>query len=411
MKDLEKQFEIFADRIKFDDAPNTAHRDNLEKELLQTLTHRQLPQPKSIWRIIMKSQITKFAAAAIIILAVVLTVTILDKTTTPAFAISQSIEALKDFKAIHLITITPDATAEIWMRSNKSGTQSTDIVARLNNGAVVWVKNGSTYYYEPGKNTVSFEPAVTQGVSPWLGPILIERLSKTASSKIIYSKDPVTDRDYATLIGSINDTQGVQSFAIEFDVETKMPVSIKQWQNMDRHGIPAQYAPKITYYKELDDEVFDVKISGNPAYVEKPLTIPQENIGLLSNPDDGISTEGLTQQQACEQILRDTYRAVIEGDSATLKRLSPLAKNWNDELINSVVFRKGQNDQIVEVTHIGKISKTGQTKLGPIAAVPVEIRKKDGTKYEEKMIIQFRQIGGKASCVVHGPYGNSREIE
>ncbi len=405
-----QDFEKFLNDVKFDDKPNQAHRDELEKKLITNLSKRTQHKPISKWKF--SNRILKYAAAvAVIVLAAVLTLTIFDRTTAPVWAIEQSIEALKDFKAIYLIAISADSTSEIWMRSNDFGTQSTDMVARLNNGAIVWVKDGSTYYYESAKNTVSFEPAVTQGFSPWLGPLLIERLSKTAGSKIIYSKDSVTDRQYATLVGSINDVHGVQSFAIEFDVETKMPVSLKQWQNMDRSGPPAYYAPKITYYKELDDEVFDVKIPGNPLYVEKPLTIPQENIGLLGNSDDGISTEGLTQQQACEQILHNTFKAVIEGDSKSLKKLCPLAKNWSEELIDSVIFRKGQDDQIVEVVSIGKIFKTGQTKLGPIAAAPVVIKRRNGTKYEEKMIVQFRQIGGKTSCVVHGPYGISREVE
>ena len=410
MSDLEKQFENFTRQLKFDDEPDTEHRDALEKKLLKKLEQQQLQQRK-LWRIIMKSQKTKFAAAAVILLAVLLTIFVLDRTTAPLWAIEQSIEALKDFRAIHIVVISPDSTTEMWMRSDESGIQSTDIVARVNYGAVVWVKDGSTYYYDPKQNTVYFEPAVTLGASPWLGPLLIERLSKTSDAKIIYSKDPVTDRDHATLLGSINDVHGFQSFAIEFDVETKLPVSIKQWHNMDFSGTPDFYAPKITYYKDLDDSLFDVQIPGNPAYVEKPLSIPEENIGLLSNPDDGISSEGLTQQQACEQILRETFEAVIEGDAAALKKLSPLSKNWPDELISSVIFRKGQNDQIVEIVSIGQIFKMGHTKIGPIAAVPVVFKRRNGTKYEEKMVVQFRQLDGKPSCVVHGPYGHSREIK
>ena len=410
MSDLEKQFENFVRPLKFDDNPDIQHRDKLEQNLLKELEKQQLQQ-KNLWRIIMKSQKTKFAAAAVIILAVVLMTFVLDRTTAPLWAIEQSIEVLKDFRAIHIVVISPDSTTEIWARSDEAGIQSTDMVARLNYGAVIWVKDGSTYYYEPKQNTVYFEPAVTLGVSPWFGPLFIERLSKTPGAKIIYSKDPITGRDHATLISNINDVHGVQSFAVEFDVETKLPVSIKQWHNMDWSGPPDYYAPKLTYYKELDDSLFDVQIPGNPVYVEKPLTIPEENIDLLSNPDDGISSEGLTQQQACEQILRDTFTAVIEGDAAALKKLSPLSKNWPDELIRSVIFRAGQNDQIVEIVNIGQIFKMGHTKIGPIAAVPVVIKRRNGTKYEEKMIVQFRQIGGKPSCVVHGPYGLSREIK
>jgi len=65
----------------------------------------------------------------------------------------------------------------------------------------------------------------------------------------------------------------------------------------------------------------------------------------------------------------------------------------------------------VEILKVGAIRKTGQSKLGPIAAVPVVLRLQNGKKVEEKMIVQFRQIGGNSSCVVHGPYGMPRELE
>ena len=72
---------------------------------------------------------------------------------------------------------------------------------------------------------------------------------------------------------------------------------------------------RITYYKDLPDSLFDVHIPGDPAYVEKPLAIAEENIDLLSNPDDGLPTAGLTPQEAAEKIrARTTYQAVIDGD-------------------------------------------------------------------------------------------------
>ncbi|MHC4488862.1 MAG: hypothetical protein ACYSW7_06760 [Planctomycetota bacterium] len=62
-------------------------------------TQSAATQP-NIWRIIMKSRMTKLAAAAAIILIVVLSITILDKSTRPAWAIEQSIEAMDQYKAV-----------------------------------------------------------------------------------------------------------------------------------------------------------------------------------------------------------------------------------------------------------------------------------------------------------------------
>jgi hypothetical protein len=362
------------------------------------------------WRMIMTSRMSKLAIAGIVV-AAVLSFSVFDSFTKPAWAIEQAIEAVKEYRAIHMVGTIPGRTFESWMRSNKSMTQTQDVVARDSNGGVAWVKNGSTYLYDPGQNTVSFENAITQGFSQWPGPEFLEMFAKAKGAEVLHGKDPATGRDRVTLMCSLVDVDGPQSWIVEFDVASKLPVSFKCWPNLDQSGTPAFDATKITYYKDLSDSLFDVHIPGNPAYAEKPLTIPEENIDLLSNPEDGMATEGLTPQEAAERVVQASYQAIIRGDLAGLRKLCPLCKNLGDEMLRSVILKTGKTSRIVEIVNIGQICKTGESKLGPLVAIPAVLRRADGTKAEEKMIVQFRQLGDKSSCVVHGPYGVSRDIE
>jgi hypothetical protein len=366
------------------------------------------------WRLIMKKNASKLAAAVLII-AVLLSFFVFEKLNSPAWALSDTIEILRDFGGLHIIgTITIDGQeqgTEIWMQANKSKTSSQDCVTHLTNGIIQWAKDGSTYTYIPEQNTVYYENAVTAGASPWLGPALLEMLGKMEGTKIIKGKDPVTGGERVTLIGSIQNVNGFNEYEIEFNTETKLPVTLKMWDHPDRSGPPTFNASQITYYKELSKDLFDVNLPGNPKYVEKPLTIPNENIGLISSPDDGISIEGLSQQEACEKIIKQFYEADIAGDVKQIKKLCPLARNWYDEDVWSFILRKGQDDQVVELIKIGQICKMGSSRLGPLAAVPVVSKHKDGIKAEDKFIVQFRQVGGKSSCVVYGPYGFTQEIE
>ena len=71
MSDKEKQFESFVHDINFDDTPDPNHRDNLQRRLLAEMTRKPSQQIKT-WRIIMKSKITKLAAAAVIIVGVLI---------------------------------------------------------------------------------------------------------------------------------------------------------------------------------------------------------------------------------------------------------------------------------------------------------------------------------------------------
>jgi hypothetical protein len=367
------------------------------------------PASHSIWRTIMTSKTGKLTAAAAV--AVVVLFAVFDSLTRPAWAIEQTIEAVKEYRAMHMTGTIPGRTFESWMRANKSLTQSQDVVARDSHGGIAWVKNGVTYLYDPGPNTVFFENAITQGFSQWLGPEFLETFARAKDAEVLQGKDPATGRDRVTLLCSFVDADGPQSWTVVFDVASKLPVSFTSWHNLDRSGEPICDASRITYYKDLPDSLFDVHIPGDPAFVEKPLEIARENIDLLSNPDDGLPTADLTPQEAAEKIVRATYQAVIDGDLATLRRLSPLGKNWDDEMLRSIILRTGKSDRIARIVQIGPAGKTGESPLGELMVMPALLQRSDNTKVEEKMIVQFRRIEGQPSCVVYGPYGISRVIE
>lgn len=371
---------------------------------------RSTAQKPNIWRIIMKSKISRLAAALIIV-AAVFSFFVLDKLGSPAWALEQTIEALKDFKAVHMVGAFSGGTLELWMRANEAGTQSGDILVKGSHGAITWIEDGSTYHYEPSQNTVYYENAITQGFSHWLGPELFEMLGKAKNAKTMRGKDPATGRDRILLMCGVTSNEGPESWIIEFDAASKLPISLKQWPNHDRSGPPAFEAFKITYYENLDDSIFDVRIAGNPVYVERPLTIPEANLDLLSDPQCGISTEGLSRDEACQEILRQFYEAVVNEDLDEIKQLCPACATWGDELLKYVVLGKSEEEKLAELVEIRPICKEGQSKLGPIVAVPWILKARNGKIREDKQIIQFREIDGQTSCVIHGPYGFPRKLE
>ncbi len=411
IRDTERLLETYLEHLP---APQGAEGD--AKVLADALTamqraKHQAAQPGRIsWSTIMTSKAGKLAAAAAVVGAV-LFLAFSGSFTQSAWALEDAIEAMKDFPAVYVVGAFPGGTAEVWIRANEDRTHSTDVVVRGSHGAVTWTRDGSTYHYEPSQNTVYFEHALTIGMSQWLGPELLEMLSAAENAKIVRGKDPATGRDRIMLMCSLIDVHGAQSWVIEFDAAGKLPLAMKQWQNLDRSGPPSFDAFKIVYYEDLPDDVFDVHVPGDAKHVEKPLQIPDEAVGIMSDPKDGIPVEGMTQQEAAEKTVRAVYQAVIDQDTDTLKSISPLCRNWGDEFLRKIIFKPDKDNRIVEVLEIGQISKTGRSSLGPIAAVPVVVKLKNGKKVQEQMIVQFRQFGDTTSCVVHGPYGLPREID
>jgi hypothetical protein len=64
----EDDFKKIVSRLNIDNKPNPVHRENLRRQMLSAFNEGQ--QPKSIWQSIIKSPITKLAAAAVIIIAI-----------------------------------------------------------------------------------------------------------------------------------------------------------------------------------------------------------------------------------------------------------------------------------------------------------------------------------------------------
>ncbi|MBN1816705.1 MAG: hypothetical protein JW828_05050 [Sedimentisphaerales bacterium] len=362
------------------------------------------------WRMIMTSKTSKLAAAVIVVAALFFVFNS-SRFGSSAWALEDAIDALRDYGAAYIVGAFPGGTAEIWMRADKTRSQSMDVLVKGSHGAITWTQDGSTYHYEPEQNTVYYEEALTVGFSQWLGPPLLEMLGSAENAELIRGKDPATGRDRVTLLCSMIDVNGAQSWNIEFDVESKLPIAFKQWPNLDRHGPPGFEAYKVVYYENLPDSFFVAHISDGVQYVEKPLMIPEEALGILSNPQDGISTDGMTQQEAAEKVLRAMFQAVIEQDLDRLKKMCPLCRNWGNEFLRKIILKPGKEDRIVEILQIGQITKTGHTKLGPIVAIPITVLRQNGAKAEQQMIVQFRQIGSESSCVVHGPRGLPHKIE
>jgi len=77
--------------------------------------------PISKWRIIMKSRITKLAAAAVIIIMVILSVTVLDKSIPSAYAIEQTIRAYESLRYVHIKDFKQGESEplEFWMELDK----------------------------------------------------------------------------------------------------------------------------------------------------------------------------------------------------------------------------------------------------------------------------------------------------
>jgi hypothetical protein len=362
------------------------------------------------WRTIMTSRTSKLAAALII--GAVLFVTLSGRLAKPVWALDQVVKAMQKYKACNLTIIDSGGLVfDCWAKAEPSGKLSDEVVLKGSNGGVVWVKNNKTYFYDRQRNTVEVDDAKTAGFSPWLGPELFALVSKADDAKTVFGKNPATGRGRVVMTGSLTTATGPTSWSIEFDLETKLPVCCTQWNNTRRSGAPDLSIVKITYFEDVPDSFLAVDIPQNIPCTPKPIVLPEANVALLGNPNDGIRTEGMTPDQAAHQILEQVYQASMAGDLPKMRKLCPLTATWSDELLKAVIVPDDEGRRLAEVVTMGTICREGSSRLGPFVVVPTRLKTKDGQVWDEKQIVQFRRIDGKESCVVYGPYGMLSQVK
>lgn len=281
MDNVEKQFEDFIGDIKLDDAPSAKHRDKLEQDLLIALTRqsRQIRQSIRIWRILMKTKIAKLATAAVVTLAVILTITLFGQLGSPAWAIEQSIEALDRFWAVSVEgweserTWKEDGSLELrpfksWAVANENQTMVEKYRTEVEGFLILTTNGQKTWRYDPNTHTVRIENHPYTASECWCGSQFLEQLKEghdngfLARWEVNYDKDTTTGRQRIFLeIAWLNKRyNGPRSLLLEFDMESKLLISLKQWENANWEGPATLIAEKITYHESLPDELFEFEI-------------------------------------------------------------------------------------------------------------------------------------------------------
>ena len=115
-----------------------------------------------------------------------------------------------------------------------------------------------------------------------------------------------------------------------------------------------------------------------------------------------MNAEGLTHEQACHGILQEFWQAVNERDLDRIRALFPYSAGWSDEILISNICGDQEPPELIEMGQIY------QSEIGPIVPCIIQF---EGAKKVIDMIVMFRQIDGKSSCVVYHIKGKPRPVE
>jgi len=231
-------------------------------------------------------------------------------------------------------------------------------------------------------------------IDPWPSYELLRILRENSESWTeLYGIDAATGKE--RIFVDYNSLSENRLYKFEFDSESKLLVSFKQWEDSDsREDPPIFDIRKIVYFEQLPDEIFEIDLPDSTEIIA--VNTP------LHDPNYGMSAEGLTREQACRRILTEFWQKVREEDFDGIRRLLPYAANLSDEVLKSNL---GCDRGPVELLEIGQIY---ESRIGPAAPCKVQLKNE---KMVVDMIVMFREIEGRASCVVHSNKGKTRRAK
>jgi outer membrane lipoprotein-sorting protein len=243
-----------------------AHKKEIEIFKSQTTGGKALSsaEPPHIWRMIMNSKITKLATVAVVILAIVLGVSLLDRSATPAYAIEQTIQAMRSVISVRAYCTDWDGSkGEVLVQIDPKTGQEEYHYADIGNLLIVATPQ-KTFYYHKDKNLVrirnEYVPAAEVRLSKLFEDLLdfIQRLDGKVDFKSVFDRDLQKQViKIHAYIPARKDFAG-REFIISVDPKTKLPINTETIQGAQGQGVKS--VDRFEYNVPIPQGLFDFQI-------------------------------------------------------------------------------------------------------------------------------------------------------
>jgi len=341
---------------------------------------------------IITRRIATLATTVALIVVIVLGVVVLNELVTPAYAIEQTIKALREISTVHVIgTNWDDKRFESWCKINPKTGKSEWVcidetphglrIASTPKGSCVWDANGTVVKLtnriistNDSRYAYIFEDLSSRMASP----------HEDEKITIYREKDQITDKE-VIVIWVVTE---MKEYRVYIDPFTKLPIRM-HFDRADNMQQICKTIDKVFYNVELPQGMFDFEIPDE--FVKDRSALEDQNMGM--------SAVGLTHEEASVMIAERYWKTAIAGDWETHRKLAPIDESWKTG------FRRNPPVELIEV---GKpYPERGCSGL----IVPCIVRFKDGKVEESKPVVNYREINGQPSCIIVAWWGKSRLIE
>jgi outer membrane lipoprotein-sorting protein len=308
----EADFKEMISRLNIDNKPNLAHRENLRRQVLSAFdksaqqheTHINIFQ--SLGRRIMKSKMTKLAAAAVIIVAIALSMIYLGSSTPTASAtevLSQAADAVGHLKSLYmklnvrtlprdnfeLIGLKFDFVPhEIWRvfdqtpqgkwRIEKPGRvvvmdgQSSTLLIRPNYAALGGVDTGFVDWMKPLLNVDKvLDDEIKRAQNQFSDLLLTHETGEDGRDKLVVTIEAKAEGDFSNdwlKNKSIPASDNLRIYT--FDAQTKLLESLEVYVHTESGDVLVLSITEIEYNVDIDPAMFTLELPKDVIWFEQP---------------------------------------------------------------------------------------------------------------------------------------------
>ena len=251
---------------------------DLDKRILDDALRTQEEQKKKaqvrtesdIWRIIMKNRKTQLVASAVIILAVVLTMTLWDTSAPTAYAIEQTIEAMRKVTTARcVVTTITGEQIKMWIKVNPETGENDHFYMDSPDKTVVSTPD-ETYIYHKGKNVVIHLKGGGHVASHVRFGRFIEDMVDAANSMggLVKIKSHNIDGEKPVILLMIETDELILESKVDSNTKLPMAMTLK-YKGKPQPGRIGQSINEMCYDLPLPEGIFEFEIPEGAEVIEQ----------------------------------------------------------------------------------------------------------------------------------------------
>ncbi len=317
LKDLTERLTTNAKQVR-----ETSLESNVINRILQkqSLKLKQTKTNLKLWRIIMKTKLTKLATAASIVLIAALLITFFEKTTTMAYALPQTVEANHSVRFIHIrdLKAGEEEPKEFWVECDSLGQISS---ARMHipewdspeDGAkiIVWKKDKVQVYFKrknllfiAGDKTVAVRMlSLVEECDPRLA--VEHMLELEAKGEVKIEINEPSDRAELIMVTAtyLPESSTPEKRQVLFvDQATKLVTSMEFYELRDDDYEYKGVMDFLDYNQEIEAKMFVLDVPADAMRIDQTA----QEVGLLQGD--------LSNDQIALEVVRQFFEALMVRD-------------------------------------------------------------------------------------------------